>query len=280
MKHKVLNETELLTFLLNNFKELSNKKIKSLLKYNNILVNDKIKTKYNYLLKPNDIVSIKEYKTKKHNDNLKIIYEDKNIIILEKILELLTISTSNEKEKTLYHMVSEYIKQSNKKNRIFIVHRLDKDTSGLVVFCKNAHLRDLMQKNWGKVTRKYVAVVEGDLKDLSGSFKSYLVEDNNFKVHVTNSKNGKLAITNYKKLKSNFRYTLVEIEILTGRKNQIRVQFSQNGNPVVGDKKYSNRKAGNRLYLHSNKLEFIHPITKKKMNFSLPIPAEFDTIVK
>ena len=273
MKIIVKNDDYLLEYLYKNISNRSKNNVKTLLK-NGVYVNGKLVTKHDYMLKIGDELNIIINRI----DSIDVIYEDNDFLVVNKPYNLLTVSTEKEKEKTLYHMVLEYLRKKNQ--RVFIVHRLDKDTSGLVVFCKNAHLRDLMQKNWGKVIRKYVAVVEGDLKDLSGSFKSYLIEDNNFKVHVTNSKNGKLAITNYKKLKSNFRYTLVEIEILTGRKNQIRVQFSQNGNPVVGDKKYSSRKSGGRLYLHSNRLEFVHPITKKKMNFTLPIPVEFDTMVK
>lgn len=273
MKYKVLKEEELLTYLLNNL-EYSNKKIKALLKYENILVNNKVQTKYNYMLKVGDIVSIKEYKNKKHHINLDVIYEDKNIIVINKEAGLLTIGTEAEKEKTLYHLVSMYVKEENKNNNIFVIHRLDKDTSGIVMFAKNEKIKKLYQDNWNDIVimRKYVALVEGILNKKEDTIKSYLKENKNNVVYSTKDKTGKLAITNYKVIKED-KNSLLDINIETGRKNQIRVHMKELGHPIIGDKKYGNK--GDRLYLHAYKLVIKNPITKKIDTYEIKIPNNF-----
>ena len=210
-------------------------------------------------------------------DKLDIIYEDKYIIVVNKPSHLLTISTDNEKEKTLFHKVLLYEKRKNKNNKVFIVHRLDKDTSGLVLFSKDEKNKYKLQNNWDKETKRgYVAVVNGKTKDKE-VLKSYLKETKTLLVYSTDEKNGKLAITEYQKLKENKRMSLLKIKIKTGRKHQIRVQLNDNGNSIVGDKKYGENKFDplRRLCLHANYLEIIHPVTNKKMVFETDIPKEF-----
>lgn len=277
MKYVVKEERELLDYLLANI-PLSHKKIKSLLKYQNILVNGKTITEYNYKLRKNDVVEIKEYKTKKHSKDLDIIYEDKDIIVVNKKTGLLTIASSKEKEKTLYHMVSEYVKSVNKKNNIFIIHRLDRDTSGIVIFAKSEKIKKLYQNNWNDIVkkRKYVAIVEGILDQKEGTLRSYLEE--NEKGYVYTSSKGKLAITNYKVKKESNKYSLLDIDIKTGRKNQIRVQLKEIGHPILGDSKYG--KPGKYMYLCAYELELIHPITKKIVHYKIDIPNKFKQIFK
>jgi len=210
-------------------------------------------------------------------DKLDIIYEDKYLIVVNKPSHLLTISTDNEKEKTLFHKVMMYEKRKNKNNKVFIVHRLDKDTSGLILFAKDEKIKYKLQNSWEKeVKRGYVAVVNGKTKD-KDTLKSFLAETKTLLVYSTDSTHGKLAITEYSKLKENKRMTLLKIRIKTGRKNQIRVQLNDNGNSIVGDKKYSEIKFDplRRLCLHANYLEIIHPVTNKKMVFETDIPKEF-----
>ncbi len=210
-------------------------------------------------------------------DKLDILYEDKSIIVINKPSHLLTISTDNEKEKTLFHKVMLYEKRKNKNNKVFIVHRLDKDTSGIIVFAKDEKVKYKLQNSWKKeVKRGYVAIVNGKTKD-KDILKSYLAETKTLLVYSTDSKHGKLAITEYQKLKENKRMTLLKIKIKTGRKNQIRVQLNDNGNSIVGDKKYGESKFDplRRLCLHANYLEIIHPVTNKKMVFETEIPKEF-----
>lgn len=215
---------------------------------------------------------------------LDIIYEDKNIIVVNKPSGLLTVSTEKEKEKTLYHEVSDYIKKSNAKAKIFIVHRLDKDTSGIVLFAKNQSLKYKYQNNWDKLVLKrgYIAVVNGVLDKKKGTIKSYLKETKTLLVYSSNDKKkGKLAITNYNVIKESDRYSMLDIEIKTGRKNQIRVHLKDLGHSILGDKKYGNKKSMlNRLALHSNCLIVTNPITNKKMEFNAKIPKSFELLFK
>ena len=214
------------------------------------------------------------------NNKLKIIYEDKYLLIVNKPSKLLTISNAKEKEETLFHKVYLYIKRKNKNNKIFIVHRLDYDTSGLVIFAKSLEVKRLMQDNWDKTTRGYMAIVVGQMQEQKGTIKSYLKETKTNLVYVTNDKSAKLAITSYKTIKKNSQYTLLDIDIKTGRKNQIRVQLNHIGYPILGDKKYGNTKIkAQRLYLHAYYLEFNHPITKEHLTFELDVPSEFLKII-
>ena len=213
----------------------------------------------------------------KKTDKLKIIYEDKYLLILDKPNNLLTVSNEKESENTLFHKVYLYIKRKNKNQKIFIVHRLDYDTSGLVVFAKSEKVKKILQDNWESVTRKYMAIVHGNLETKSGTIKSYLKMTKTQLVYSTNdSKNGKLAITSYKTILENKKYSLLDIDIKTGRKNQIRVHLNDLGYPILGDKKYSSIKdKAKRMYLHAYYLEFTHPITNNKLKFELDVPTDF-----
>lgn len=213
---------------------------------------------------------------------LDIIYEDKDLIVINKPSGLNTISTLKEKENTLYRKVSDYIKTKHKKAKVFIINRLDRDTSGIVLFAKNQNLKKLFQDNWNELakTRNYVAVVEGKT-DTEGTIKSWLKETKTYLTYSSNKENdGKLAITTYKKIKSNNKYSLVNIQIFTGRKNQIRVHFKDIKHPIVGDKKYGSKIKSSRMLLHANKLEVFHPINKKLYIFESPIPNEFSKYIK
>lgn len=213
---------------------------------------------------------------------LDIIYEDKNILVVNKPSGILTVSTPKEKEKTLFHEVSDYVKKSNPKAKVFIIHRLDKDTSGIVMFAKNQTVKYEYQNNWDNLVLKrgYKAVVDGILENKQGTIKSYLKETKTLIVYSSNDKkNGKLAITNYKVLKENKKCSLLDIEIKTGRKNQIRVHMKDINRPILGDKKYGNKKSpANRLMLHADELILINPKNKKKMEFISKEPKVFDLL--
>ena len=218
----------------------------------------------------------KNHKKKK----LDIIYEDKEIIVINKPTKQLCISTNKEHIHTLYSEVIAYVKKQNPKNKIFIVHRLDKDTSGLILFAKNEKIKRMLQDNWDKlaINREYIAVVDGVMSKNKETLKDYLKESKTLQVYVTDdTKNGKLAITNYEVLKHNKVYSMLKVNISTGRKNQIRVQLANINHPIVGDKKYKARNNPlGRLALHANKLEIINPITKKNMVFTCNAPGSFD----
>lgn len=207
-----------------------------------------------------------------------IVYQDKYLIVVNKPYNLLTIATDKEKDRTLYHQILTYEKQKHKANKIFVVHRLDRETSGLIIFAKNEKVKRLLQEKWDDlvVTRGYMAIVEGQVTNDNDVIKSYLKENKNFISYSTNEKDGRLAITEYKKIKTNKHYSLLQIKIKTGRKNQIRVHMKDINHPIIGDKKYGSKKNPiKRLGLHANILEFNHPITKQLLKFDLSIPKEF-----
>ena len=210
------------------------------------------------------------------NDKLKIIYEDKYLIIVDKKEHLLTIANDKERDNTLYHKVYLYLKRKNKSNKIYIVHRLDYDTSGLVVFAKDVKTKTILQENWDKVVRKYLAIVNGKVEKNEGTIKSYLKETKTLLVYSSNDKkNGQLAITNYRKILDYNNLSLLEITLKTGRKNQIRVHMSDLGYSILGDKKYGVKTKEDRLYLHAYYLKFNHPITGQELEVELDIPKKF-----
>ena len=211
---------------------------------------------------------------------LRIIYEDKYLIIVNKPTGEFTISRDNHYDNNLYDEVKTYVKKQNPKNKIFIVHRLDKDTSGIVVFAKSERVKESLQNTWDYTERNYIAVVHGITKD-KDTIKSYLKETKTLYTYSTNDKSGKYAETSYKKIKSNKQYSLLKINIKTGRKNQIRVHMKEFGHPIIGDKKYDSRKNPiRRLGLHANILIIKNPITKKDMEFKAKIPKQFNSIFK
>ena len=210
---------------------------------------------------------------------LSILYEDRYILVVNKPEHLLTIATAKEKFNTLYYQVYAYIKKQNPKIKVFIVHRLDRDTSGVIVFAKMDIAKEYLQKHWDKFEREYLALCKGKM-DRFGVIKNYLKENVERMVYITDDKeNGKYAETEYEVIESGY-YNFVKINIKTGRKNQIRVHMNSIGAPVVGDKKYALDKRNKHLYLHAYKLSIIHPITRKKMTFTAPLPNYFDNYVK
>lgn len=219
---------------------------------------------------------------KRKKKKLDIIYEDKEILIVNKPSGLLTVSTLKEKEKTLFKEVSNYVKKSNPKAKVFIVNRLDKDTSGIVMFAKNQNVKYMYQNSWDKlaVKRSYIAVVNGVLQKKKDIIKSYLNETKTLYVYSSNNKkDGRLAITNYNVIKENKKYSMLDIEIKTGRKNQIRVHLNDINHPILGDKKYGNVKNScKRLMLHAYKLIILNPKSNKKLEFIASIPKEFDIL--
>ncbi len=285
-EHIVNEKSELLKFLLENVENKSASKIKSLLTHKSVMVDGEVKTKYNYILKPGQKVSISKYVTSyvTKSEMLEIIYEDKDLIVVNKPAGLLTTGTEKEREITAYNITMQYVKKSNYKNRIFIVHRLDKDTSGVLMFAKNEKIKSLFQNNWDKLVlhRGYIAIVEGQLKEKQGKIESWLKETSTYLVYSSHVEGeGKKSITNYKVLKENEKYSLVDIWLETGRKNQIRVHFKEMGNPVTGDSKYDSQlNELKRLGLHSNKLIIMHPLTEKKFVFEVEPDKKFMKFVK
>lgn len=206
---------------------------------------------------------------------LDIIYEDRKILVVNKPAKVLTISDGTSAT-TLYGMARDYVKKKHKSNKIFIVHRLDKDTSGVVLFAKNEQVKKMLQDNWNDITvREYIAILEGSLKEDKGIIKNYLLEDITHKVYVSKNKKGECAETHYEVINRTNKNTLVRVNIKTGKKNQIRVAFLYLGMPIIGDKKYGSKTNPiKRLGLHAYKLKI--KLNDKEYEFIAKLPKEFE----
>jgi len=227
---------------------------------------------------------IKKPSTKHQPKGLTVLYEDPDMIVVDKINGLLTMGTEREKENTAYYHLTDYVRKGNprSRNRIFIVHRLDRDTSGILVFAKSEPVKRFLQDNWKDFSKKYAAVVHGQMSEKEGIITSYLVENSANRMYsVNNPEKGKFSKTGFKVVKENAKFSLLEINLFTGTKNQIRVHFSENGHPVAGDKIYGVPEKGiKRLALHSVSLTLIHPFSKKTMIFETVVPPYFYELVK
>ncbi|MCW7491643.1 RluA family pseudouridine synthase [Leptospira sp. 2 VSF19] len=214
---------------------------------------------------------------------LSILYEDRDILVVDKPAGLLTIATESEKSKTAYAALMDYVKKGSErsKNRIFIVHRLDRETSGILIFAKTETAKQTLQDSWDKTKKVYLAVTHGVWKEKAGTIQSYLVESKAHRVYSTdNAELGKLSKTKFKVLKETPLYSLLEIELLTGRKNQIRVHLSDKKHPIVGDTKYGNdTRSYPRMALHSFSIQLTHPFNKESLTFETQIPAYFTGLV-
>ena len=286
LNFKVTEPSQLLDFLYSVLTECKRTTVKDYLKYRQVMVNGTVSTQFNQALNPGDTVLVnttREFQTF-YNSRLKIVYEDDDLIVVNKGYGLLSMGTDRKKDGTAYSLLREYIKRKDPRNKLFIVHRLDQHTSGLMVFAKSEKVKDAMQHNWNNIVleRKYIAVIDnGPLDPEEGEIRSYLAENSAHEVYVTdNPQEGKLAVTRYRTLRSRGRYSMVELSLETGRKNQIRVHMSHSGHPIVGDRRYgSDISPIHRLALHAKTLRFAHPVTRKDMNFTCPEPAGFAKLV-
>ena len=282
----VKHNSQLLEYMIEIWPHQSRSAIKSYLTHRQIAINGKTETAFDLPLRAGDRLTWRSVGEERQNPNhkVKIIYEDDHIIVVDKKPGVLTMSTGREGEQTAYSVMMEHVRRRNKNNRIFIVHRLDRDTSGLMMFAKNVHAKEAMQHNWNNMVlnRTYVAVVEGNVETDEGTIQTYLAENSKFEVYVTeNPDEGQLAITRYKVLQRKNGYTLMELELDTGRKNQIRVHMKHLGHPITGDRRYGAKSSPiHRLALHARTLRFVHPNTRREMNFSTPIPISFQKMTK
>ena len=214
---------------------------------------------------------------------LEVIYEDLDILVVDKSAGLLTIGTDKDEVRTAYFILTDYVRKGCAKSRkqIFIVHRLDRDTSGLLVFAKTREAQISLQKNWENTEKKYIAVVHGKLSQKEDTLTSYLAQNTAHMVYSTSdSKVGKLAHTYYKVLKETLMFSLLEISLITGRKNQIRVHLADRGHPIVGDKKYGRKdKEYKRLALHARSISFKHPTSGEKIDFETKVPAYIKKLI-
>ena len=281
MKLVVNKNGELLEFLYERL-DMPKKRVKQFLVHGAVYVNEDRITQYNYPLVAGQKITIDTNSKHLKNFPFSIIFEDDHLLAVNKPSGLLTIATEKERERTLYHIVRDYVLSKNPRGRIFIVHRLDKDTSGIVLFAKDEKTKNQLQENWNEYVslREYTAIVSGHPKEESGQIVQYLKETKTNLVYVSRHEDGKKAITNYSVLKSNEKYSMLKVTIETGRRNQIRVAFASKKMPIVGDKKYGDKNKVSRMYLHANRLKLYYPVIKKEILFETPIPNEFKKLMK
>ena len=287
LKQFVVKEPwELLEFLLLTFKDQSRNSVKSLLGSHRVSIDGAPVTQFNFKLYPGDTVIISNSPIRrKTRSNLPIIYEDNDLIVINKPTKLLSVPSDNEKGSTAFRMVNDYLQQKDKHNRAFIVHRLDEDTSGVLMFAKNAKMANALTEgdNWNNLTKKrgYFAIIEGQLEKKEGTITSYLKKNAQNMMYSSKKKgDGQYAVTNYKVISETKDYSLVDVNIDTGRKNQIRVHFGDLGHYIIGDDKYGEPSNPlKRLGLHAYELDIVHPFNKKLMKFKAPIPKEFENLM-
>lgn len=277
---KVHKKCILLDFLLETFSSQSRNSVKSLLGSHRVSIDGAPVTQFNFELYPGDTILISDSPIKKKTrSKLPIIFENDEFIVINKPSGLLSIASDKEKGSTAYRMLSDYVQQKDKHNRIFVVHRLDEDTSGVLMVAKNPTLQEALQDKWNDLVLKrgYLAIVEGKMEKKEGTIKSYLKKNTQNMMYCSKKAgDGQLAITHYKVLQESDCYSLLDVNIDTGRKNQIRVQLGEIGHHIIGDDKYGEPSNPiKRLGLHAYCLKLKHPITGKIMEFTAPVPKEF-----
>ena len=275
----VREESNLMDFLLKQM-GITRNRAKDLLSGRAVSIDRKLATHYDTKLLPGQVVRVSRHRqsTMLLNKYVRIVYEDKDIIVIEKSEGILSMASSP-KQYCIKNVLDEYFEKRHFKCTAHVVHRLDRETSGLMIYAKSVEVAKILEDNWHDMVydRRYVALLCGSMNQEGGTVKSWLKESKSFVTYSSSTDNGgKLAVTHYHRLKTNNDFSLVEMKLETGRKNQIRVHMADLGFPVAGDRKYGNgRDPLHRLALHAYRLNFYHPITHEEMQFETPIPKDF-----
>ncbi len=286
VEYKVTENTHLLEFLLKKLTSKSRNNVKSLLSNHQVLIDGNPTSQFDFELVPGDIVQISPSRIKPSQNKtaLKVIYEDDEFLAIDKPSGLLSVATDKEKTVTAYRLATDYVKRFDPKKRLFVVHRIDKDTSGVLLFVKNEKLRNALQDDWNLLVKKreYLAVVEGVVEKDEDTITTWLLETKTNLMYSSSHKgDGQKAITHYKVVARNDDYSLLRVLIDTGRKNQIRVHLKELGHMIVGDDKYHSEKNPlNRLGLHAKSLVFTHPFTHKTIHLISNTPRVFEDLFK
>ncbi|MFI3294763.1 MAG: RluA family pseudouridine synthase [Rikenellaceae bacterium] len=283
LEYTVSEPTQLLESLFANLGDKSKTTVKSYLSNRQVSINGCATTQFNAPLAQGDRggVSFTRQKESFRHPLIKVVYEDDSMLVVSKREGLLSIATDKEPIKNAYAIMSHYIKRDNPSARLFVVHRLDRETSGLMLFAKNREIQQTLQFNWNEniLERKYYAVVEGVIEQDEGVIESYLTESKALKVYATDHEHGKLAITAFKVLRRAKENSLLELQLETGRKNQIRAHLEYVGHSIVGDKKYGAKSNPlSRVALHAGSISFVHPVSGERMDFRTSIPELFEAI--
>ena len=276
----------LMEFILQERPDTKRGDVKKWLKFGHFKVNGAVTTKFDAPIEPGAVVELnmsRSWPVFRH-PRVDLVYEDDHIIVIHKGYGLLSVGAPNGRhEENAFDIVKAYVKEENPVNRLYVVHRLDRDTTGLMMFAKSEVAQNVLRHNWNNMIleRLYVAVLEGSLEEDKGYVKSRLAENSQYVVYSTeNPEEGRVAVTHYEVLGRGNGYTLAQFSLDTGRKNQIRVHAHDLGHPISGDTKYGARKSPlHRLALHAMTLRFAHPITRRDMNFQTPIPPQFSALV-
>ena len=279
-------DARLLDFLYQAMPDRKRTTVKDYLRHRQVMVDGNVTSQWDTPVGPASLIRVntsREFQTLA-NPRLRIVYEDDDIIVVNKGYGLLSVGTDTKREGTAYSILRDYVKRVNPRNKLFIVHRLDQHTSGLMLFAKTEQAKETMQHNWNNMVleRRYVAVVEGGAPEPpEGQVRTLIAENSEHVVYVTdNPAEGREALTEYCTLAARGNYALIELELATGRKNQIRVHMQHIGHPIAGDRKYGAKTSPiHRLALHARTLRFVHPVTRRDMNFSTPVPAAFRKMI-
>ncbi len=279
---------ELLPYLIALPLGLSRKQAKDLLRFRAVNVKRIATVRHDTQLEPGDVVTIAAGRQKKisaasiERHGLKIIFLDNDIVVVGKREGLLSMGSEGEKERTAHRILNEHLKAitNSPVQQAFIVHRLDRETSGLMMFARSRAIQEALQRDWKSVTKKYLAVVEGAPPKAEGTLRDNLVESKSLRMHRV-ERGGELAITHYRVLRTHRDKSLVEFTLETGRKNQIRVQIAGLGHPIVGDRKYGAvSDPARRLALHSSELKFCHPVSGAAMEFRSAMPNRLTALIE
>ncbi len=283
---RVTRPCKLLEFLCESFPERSRKSVKALIELKQIMIREQFVTWFNYQLEPGmDVIVLKKNTSQNRTlRKMNLLFEDDHLIVIEKSAGLLSVASEKGNDETGFSILKSAVKKNHHDAEVHVVHRLDRDTSGVMMFAKSKEIQQKLQDNWDAIVTKriYYAVVEGCVEKQRGEIVSSLKEDKSLRVYSSKTpEDGQKAITRYRVLKSSTRYTLLEVELKTGRKNQIRVHLQDIGHSIAGDKKYgATTNPLRRLALHAGILEFTHPATGKRMHFETPIPAILETVFR
>lgn len=280
------SEDTLLKYLITQYPECSRTTVKSWLTHRQVALNGIPVTAYDTPVNRGDeiLINLERGFGRLRHPRLKIVYEDEYLLVVDKGYGLLSVATDKIKDKTAYRIISDYLKVNDPAAKLFVVHRLDRDTSGLLMYAKSEKIQSMLQRSWNELVtdRRYAAVISGSIEPSEGEITSFLAENSVHLVYSTDDpQQGRYAHTRYETLQSNERYSLLSLQLETGRKNQIRVHLSEKGHPITGDRRYgSHDNPAGRLALHAYRLQFIHPITRRELTFESPIPAKFITITR
>jgi 23S rRNA pseudouridine1911/1915/1917 synthase len=283
-QYKVNKRTKLLSFLFEALHDWAKKKVKQRLQSGSIFVNGVLQTKHDFIVCEGDVVSIgmaqrAGHHTSTQHTKLEIIHQDKDLIAINKPAGLLSVGTTKENKNHALALLRLQLTRANKSIKLWPVHRLDRDTSGVLLFATSKELREAVMEKWSSTEKTYLAVVDGTPKQEADTINEPLrLDEKEYRMHVGKHKDAKTAITHYKVLESKERRSLLEVRIETGRQHQIRAHMSHIGNPIVGDERYGTK--GGRMGLHAMRLAFVHPVSKNNIRLEVDAPVDFYGLLK